>query len=88
MAVCSFCVNPINGKHTRENNHSCISLEESSVRPMKTTLEVKIAGFEQNVEKFRELRKSSLADQQGCLESVEKVFGEVRSILALPPGLG
>jgi hypothetical protein len=57
-------------------------LDETSITPVKAALEAKIAAYESKVEKFRELRKSSLADQQGCLESDEKVFGEVRSILA------
>jgi hypothetical protein len=82
MTVCLLCSNSINGKHRAEDNHNCLVLEESSIPPVKAALEAKIAAYESKVAKFRELRKSSLADQQGCLESVEKVFGEVRSILA------
>jgi hypothetical protein len=83
IAVCVYCVNPINGKHKPENNnHKCLALAEASIPPIKTALEQKLTEFEPKIDKFRELRKSALADQQGCLNSVKNVFAEVRSILA------
>jgi hypothetical protein len=50
---------------------------------IKTSLETKLAAFDNKFEQFCELKISSNSDQQDCLNSVKKVFDEVRNALAI-----